>query len=520
MMKKGWPVLLFLALCLLLTACSKGSDNGLAENTAPAAQDYDSRIDAAFAAGKFVLKEAELPKPDPDACVILMPPEDGQFAYPDEAEIREALRTGKLTVLAYSPDGKTAVAYVIPDGSKAQFPLIISGDQVRMIYPSASRGAGNADGGLYKYYSDFYGRFDPGVGNPVSAYPLGIDYHGLVWSPDGRYYYAQNYQYNFLNSKSVHFICDTQTGELVSLDSFTSETWEDGNFGILHGGCFSPDGQYFYAALMSRKYGDDAQNKIVRYDLNTWEATRLASLESLVAAMEAFRNGDVMVLEWQNRSTESERIVRIRPDGSVTAHTYPQPAYIWYGREIVYSPKSGWAVIRGDSQLSGQYSTSPISGLGIQPFMPESAEKPDMESALFVDNETRELVYAPIMERFYADGGTEAGPRRREYNGMAFQILDLDLSPDGRYAAMLVFRFDRRFGNGSELYLMIVRLEDRACLVAEGLDIYEEQGAWKMEKGQIVGQFANSKGLHDVINWTEAGLLTNCSKTQLWVLDN
>ncbi len=506
MIRKSIPVLLILVLTMMLPAVCLGEET----------PDYDAVIDKAFASGKLVLRETDVPGPDPERCTII--PVPGELAlegmdFPDESQIREALKTGQLFILAYSPDGKTAVGYVGLDSVPGQIPLIISGDQVRMIYPSLTHGAGSADSALSTYYSRFYYK---STAKRNFNKQLGIDYQGPVWSPDGRYYFAPNYRQSFERWESCHYIVDTQTAELIALDAFDGQGGNE-NYGILYAGCFSNDGQYFYGACRSKKYAEDSPNQIIRYDLNTFEAKKLADLENFAVSMVMLRNGEILVLDEHAAALDKQHIYRISPDGTVVTQPMPFHYETWRGRQIEYAPRSGWAVIWADSRLKYEFSTDFISGIGIQPVRPDDAEPLNLESALFIDNDTKELIDAPVLSRFFENSEDGDVRHLRKYNSFRFEILAMELSPGGRYAAVLAFRpYIDRFNTETELQLLIIRLEDHAYLAAEGLDIYEKK-EYPQGKGFGVYHYASLDGnMLPVLSWTEAGLLTNCDKSQMW----
>ena len=229
-MKKKTVLLfvLIVACVFFLSACQQNKD--VAEETKPVApteqpvplaSDYDSAIDSSFSAGRLVLTEKEIPRPDPDTCVITAPPRSLQLPtgapYPDETDIRNALRNGEWNVLAFSPDGQTQIGYLKTGEEKLQLPLLIRDNQVIMIYPSDKRGAPDTYGGMQDFYESCYYNY----GTPYVACPLGIGSDQLTWSPDGRYYYAENYKLASLNTWSSHFIVDITTGEMIALDSFS-----------------------------------------------------------------------------------------------------------------------------------------------------------------------------------------------------------------------------------------------------------------------------------------------------------
>ena len=516
-MKRFAVYLLSLALCLaLLTGCTQdhgtppetGLTGGIA--TTPAA-DYDRVIDAAISAGRIVLEEKTIPKPDPDNCTVIVPPREEYPAWencPDEAVIRETLKTGDVTVLAYSPDGNTAVAYADSDTTGFRIPLLISGDCVTMMRPSVSRGH-TEDEALSTYYTQFFYK-DQNSGKTAWKFPLGIGLEGLTWSEDGRFFYVPNYNLSWLHNKSCHYIVDTKTGEIISLDTL-SKSWSDDNQGFLSTGCFSEDGQSFFGIYSGSKYQD--MFALIQYDLNTFEVVRTTALEwPAQTSLIRLRNGNLFFMEMRTKSAETQMLNWINADGTIRARQASDFQWgVWFGRQVEYSPKSGWAVIQGYSPLFGQYVTTKISGPGLQFIRPDEEKAEGLDSALFIDNVTREAVYASIQERFYPEG-TEAGTGKlKEYDEMAERFLDFEMSPDGRYVALMTCDSGRR-----ELTLRIIRISDKACLVAEGLEIpiNESKSSFKQEPWQIMSK--RSQDNLPIMNWTVAGLLIVGDYARLW----
>lgn len=516
-MKRTAGCLLSLILCLVfMTACAEnngalpGEEYVIGIGPAPAA-DPDRTIDAAFSAGKMTLERKEIPIPDPDTCAVCAPPREEYPLWencPDEAVIRDTLKTGEVTVLAYSPDGKMAVAYADSDTTGFRLPLLISGECVTMIRPSTSRGHGDDDT-LGTYYTQFFYR-DRNSGQSAWKTPLGISLEGLTWSPDGYYFYAPNYILSQMQMKSVHYIVDTRTGEMISLDTFGSSLSDD-NKGCLSTGCFSEDGQSFFGIYYGSKYRDTYA--LIRYDLDTFEAVGTTALEwPAQTSLIRLRNGDLFFMEMRSNSAETQMLNWINTDGNIRARQAGAFQWgDWYGRQVEYSPESGWAVIYGYSRAFEQYATSRITGPGLQFIRLDEGKADHLDSALFIDNTTHEPVYALIQERLYPEGaGTETG-KLKMYDEMAEKYLDCEMSPNGRYVALMTCDVTNR-----ELILRVIRISDNACLVAEGLEIPVKENAtgFKREPWQIMS--TRSQDNLPIMNWTEAGLLIVGDYAQLW----
>ena len=490
-----------LVFCLILASCRQ--DGARADRSA------DDALDKAFSSGKLVLSEKTLPLPDPDTCEIQAPPRDLLTAllepYPDEAEIREALKTGEVMILACSPDGKTLVGYVYQEETeeRTQIPLIFSGNQVRMIYPSATRGVEDPYRNLPTYYSKYY--YMTGTGAVRTNCQLGIGEEGLAWSPDGRYYYAGNYHLLYTNRGSSHYIVDTQTGEIMTL---TSAPFSGGGSGI-YSGCFSNDGQALYV------YGFGG---VAKLNLDTFEAALVAQYDmssDVIPSLTMLKNGKMLAVDNGIRSGEKTSIDWIGQDGNIQRQEYPFETRQWAGRRVVYSPESGLAVIWQESRMMDEYRTEPVGGDGLYIFRPDEDRADNLDQAWFIDNDTGEAGFAPVADLFVSKDGTA---RPKEFDHFAYRFLDMELSPGGRYLALLLYRFqaDRTSDPDPELKLLVIRLEDGASLAAENFDIFEDRSKTSLQltKGSRVSSRAGE--YLPILNWTEGGLVVVCDKTQLW----
>ena len=526
-MKRRTVFLLLIAVLCLLALSSCGQKDPLADepaDTAPAASagqeapqafsDYDSLIDNSFAAGRLVLTEKAIPLPDPDACGIAAPPRslllsDGT-PYPDETDIRNALRTGEWHMLAFSPDGKTQVGYLRTGNDSEQLPVLIRDNQVTMIYPSDKRGAKDTYGGMADYYSRYYYR--PQVNGGYSC-PLGIGDDNLTWSPDGRYYYAANYRFAAFLNRSVHYIVDTYTGEMIALDSFGpvyDRQSENPHKGIICAGCFSPDGKYFYAAGRSNQFTGEIINCIIRYDLETFEAELLAETGAYFSgsSMHMLRDGTLLALFWNGNE---QSVFWISPDGTIRSarELRDRPS-----GSILYSADSGWAVLTDKEQILGQYPTDIIPGPCLHLIRPDDGSGVNLDEGLFINNDTG----APETASFTGIWGMNSIDEHSHSQGykqfakFPYRFLDAALSPDGRYVALLLSRFLPK----DEVFLMVVRLEDQAYVIAEGLVIDDTPPKnFKINYPKFYSVRSRKGSDLPILNWTDAGLLVISSSSRL-----
>ncbi len=516
MKSKTFLLLLIVLICtFILSACAQNQDSsGKSDETSAAGsaqtdpspetpEDYDSVIDASFTAGRLVLTETEIALPDPDTCTVNAPPRRLQLpdgsSYPDEGDIRGALRSGNWNAVVYSPDGRVQIGYLVYGENKEHLPLIIRDGQATMIYPSDSRGAKDTHRGMQDYYSRWYFGSDYAH---FSLMPLGIGPDLLTWSPDGRYYFAESYRLAFLYNQSVHYIVDTVTGEMIALDTFTYQYDSAlSDNGCIYSGCFSPDSRYFYAACRSDKYTDEWTSCIIRYDLESFEGTLLAETGGYYGgqSMHMLRDGSMLGLFW-NGSDQS--VFWISPDGNIRSAKEPRTRP---SRLIRYSLDSGWAALTDGERLNGQYRTDIIPGPGLQLIRPEDGTSANLDSMLFVNNDTG----IPEIGSFAQTWGIQANGNPayeevKKYLKFPYQFLDVALSPNGRYVALLL---SRRLPK-DEVLLMIVRPEDQAYLIAEGLVIDDnppKNTSFRYPKYYSVRD-RKSQDL-PILNWTDAGLL-------------
>ena len=88
-------------------------------------------------------------------------------------------------------------------------------------------------------------------------------------------------------------------------------------------------------------------------------------------------------------------------------------------------------------------------------------------------------------------------------------FLDTVLSPNGRYAALLAWNRETY-----DLTLFVIRLEDKAYLVAEGLNVFDS-GSRKPRYASLATRLDNNR---PVLAWTTEGILTIGDSVQLWAI--
>ena len=456
------------------------------------AEGFDDALDAAFEAGRVKFTQANYPLPDLATCELVAPPDElWQFAGiepMDEAQMRAVLTQAELTVFSYAPDGQSGIGLLAVGG--AALPFAMSPDRLAIIWPREDRGVQDAYGLMDKVYHRFY------FGQDLGAGPFGMGEEGAIWSPTGRYCCVVNGM-RVLREGRVEFgapcMVDTQTGELCALDAFYPKLMsEDGGCWI--GGCFARDDSAFYAMAVARRYDD--RYTLVRYDLETFEATPCAGFEvNSLPAMAMLADGNIFALLDHRKNDDPQALARIAPDGSTETRELLMKGDFWRLRvaSACCSAESGWALLRGafiTADIPGGYLS--LQRLRAADGFSEWAETLWVLSADTLQFEALDAAQLPETPKEWAT----------QFVDRHMQILDARLSPNGRYAAVLAMMNGARHG---ETMLLMVRLEDMAVLPVQGVNLGKTD-RWVMGAGT---------GIH-MMSWSEAGLLLSTSG--LWQL--
>ena len=457
------------------------------------AEGYDEALDAAFEAGRVAFTQAGFLLPDLATCEIVEPPDDlWQFAGiepMDDAQIRAVLAQAELAVFSYAPDGQSGIGMMVV--GEGVLPFAMSPDRLAVIWPREDRGVQDSYDLMDKVYHRFYFGQDPG------ARHFGMGEEGAVWSPTGRYCCVLN-STRVLQEMHIEFgapfIIDTQTGELFALDAFNPKLMSEDS-GCWIGGCFSRDDSAFYAMTFANRYED--RYTLVRYDLETCEAAPCAGFAvNSLPAMTMLADGNIFALLDSWKRDDPQMLASIAPDGSVVTREMLLKGDIWRFRAVsaCCSAESGWALLRGtfilDDNLGGYLG---LQRLRAADGFAEGAETLWMLSADTHQFEALDKSQLPDTQKEWA----------MQFMSQHMRILDVKLSPDGRYAAVFAAGVGAR---RDESALLIVRLEDMAVLPAQGIDMGNTD-PWV--QGMTSGQH--------LMSWSEAGLLL--STNGLWQLE-
>ena len=456
------------------------------------AEGYDDALDAAFEAGRMTFTKADFPLPDLATCEIVAPPDElWQFVGiepMDEAQMRAVLAQAELAVFSYAPDGRSGIGMLAV--SEGALPFAVSSDRLSIIWPRETRGVYDPYGTLGKAYQRFWLWQDRAAG------PFGMGEKGAIWSPTGRYCCVVNGM-RVLREMRIEcgtpLMVDTQTGELFALDAFNPKLMsEDGGCWI--GGCFAGDDSAFYAMAVASRYDDPYT--LIRYDLETSEAAPCAGFNvNNLPAMTTLADGSIVMLIDTRRETEPQALARVMPDGSIEKYDLLMNGEFWRLRVTnnCCSGESGWALLRGAlilSDVEGGGGYFSLLRVNAADGLSEGADVLWMLSGDTLRFEALDAAHMP---------GT-AVEWVQDFVSRHMQVLNMAMSPDGRYAAVFAAGAGARHGESA---LLIVRLEDMAVLPAQGVDMGNIE-PW------VMGAVRNKH----LLSWSEAGLLL--STNGLW----
>ncbi len=467
------------------------------------ADDYDSAIDAMFDSGKVVFRQVPFRMPDPEACEIVLPPaEYWDFVGYDEmseGQLRGALETAQYMIASYAPDGESGLGML--GVGNAILPVAVSANRVAVICPTEGRGVYGEEGALGKVFGHLY--LKP---NPKQYFGMGDE--GVIWSPSGRYFCIINNTALLQQMQTVYgspILVDTQTGEMFSIDSFSHKlTSPDGGWWLA--GCFSGDEQYFYALVCSNRYSK--RYTLVRYDIETCETTPCGEGfdSNGLPTISLLQNGNILVLVDAYKAEQTQALSVISPEGTTetTPLSFNTETWKFMPRRLNYSAKSGWGLLRGwlYGKPALQLNTDkPVFGYALQRMRLDSNGGTDTVWMISAE--------AQIAVEYGVDQIQEVIATARdvyEFIQQHMLIADVKLSPDGRYAAVLVVKRDN-LQNLINSKVLIIRLEDMKTLPAEGIDIDENTA-------ENLTLFVDQSIAR--LNWSQAGLL--CLWNGLWQL--
>ena len=468
--------------------CGAAKPDVGANGSAQAEDDYDAWLDLAFEDGEVRFAAVEPALPDFDTCELVIPDiiwNTLAASGVDETRLRALIKQGTITPVSFSPDGACLAA--ILDVDIGSTPVVISGERMALIYPTESRGVEDIYGNLQKTY-------DSWIANPRR--PMGAGDEGFIWSPGGHYFCVPNVNTMLVNMQFARvnpIVVDTWTGEMFLVDTYSDKIFDDSN-GAMITGCFSEDERYFYELFYGTGYS--TRTMLLRYDLETFEVQPLAGLETNgYPALSMLRDGRMLTISDTMQRDKFQGLAVMSPEGGLEITPMPVPLRAWYANRTYYSAKSGWLLVRGRTQ--GSASTMLTA---IQRVQPDSDPARELNAAWALNWD--EGVMDPL-DLTKLDPESSALDEDDLIEALAPYaiLLDVKLSPDGRYAAMLAVK-----DNEAQVY--IARLKDMALLPAGDIEV---------DTSVLVGA---ASGGAPLLSWSEAGLLVFANGVPaLWQLD-
>ena len=431
---------------------------------------------------------AEPTLPDFNTCALVVP-EEAKAALAaqgiEEGMLRTLLQSGDLHWASISPDGTHVAAILtLPDGNST--PVVMTQDQVAMIYPTTRRGVEDTYGHLQKTYNSWF------AGNAPRK-PMGLGDEGMIWSPSGRYFSVSNAVtlYNYMHLDLCNpILIDSQTGEMFLLDTFDSKPMMD-SAGAAITGCFSADERYFYIVFYGNAY--DTSYTLLRYDLETGEKQTMGSLAlSAYPRLTELRDGRLMTIVDQLKVDQPQGLAFFPLDGSTEYIPMPVNVGAYYANRLYYAAESGWMLIRGKCGVRQQPGVTPLLRI-----RPDGDASEGLETGWLLN--WLEGSMEPLdLGTLLTESGEPSEDALQALEGRCAYLMDVKLSPDGRYAALEAVK-------DQEVGIFILRLEDMAVLPAEGIET-----SFEMTLGALNGGMP-------ALDWSEAGLLVfNETGAALW----
>ncbi len=309
----------------------------------------------------------------------------------------------------YSPDGSKAI---LMDEEHA---YILEGNVITMILPNYIRSV-----------HDTYGSFSQFNKLPPAQW---VGSEGITWSPDGRFAVLTNFRQIFMMMRLIYglYIIDTDTGELLCLDTYPSKITE-GAASVIQT-CFDATGRYLYYIL----YGNinpDSRTTLMRYDMETGEKQQLLACP---------QNAAYPKLKLDSRGRPVNLTDANRPDEFLGLNVFEQIDGVWAANAFSFSQPS--------ANVRPQYMDIGNAGMGIVlqtiffngknvmlpgRFLTDDKFTGYDDLLLIGGKDASKATVLPLSA--YGDGSELAA---KISSGEVLQCLNIKLSPDGRYALLL-----------------------------------------------------------------------------------
>lgn len=439
---------------------------GEAEPTEAPAQ---SALDSAFEEGRLVLEKAEFPAVTADAIEIA----DEVWDILDEKKPADPvslfsayLSETAIAWLSLSPAGNSGIlaAEGMPGFSYYD-------GKYHMFYPSPTRGVEDAYGNLARMFSSLARVY---AGRNVTGLQASVGREGVIYSPDGRYAAILNCDSTIQTAQYYQdpVVIDLSTGEMILTTTYADKLNEE-DVGAVTTGAFSADGRYLYYMVFGK--GNEFRTALYRYDFQE-DQTELCYSGSdfhYYPHLVEIKDGSFLILQDVLNLGEIQGITRIAfENGAWTGadRTFDLPMPYWKCKELLYSARSGYALVPGECNL--------LSGVNyaFQCVRPDedfaglnrycSISKADGQILAMTADEISAQVDT------WANRLKDSGKSVSDiYPEIPFQtIAKMAMSPDGRYALLLTINYGTPENPTTSRHLYLVRLDDLAVREVAGID--------------------------------------------------
>ena len=395
-----------------------------------------SALDTAFQSGTLSFGEIEC-LTDPESNILRFPAgwEDADLLFADDSIQPGYSQDGKWITFSYDEPYCFPPHYYSPDGSTTLFfgderysGYVIQGDVISMLRFDSERSVDDTYGAFAKFSTMIPNRW------------VGLE--GLAWSPDGRYAVLTNSTYLFRTYKFIYglYVIDTQTSEMLCLDTYSTNAMKDGA-SVLQA-CFDNTGRYLYYMLLGQASADDEDRvSLMRYDMETGEKAKLYG-ESLLDATFPKLQTDAQGRLWRLRnyiasSDEYSGLNLYQADGEVwttTTYSLSQPAKAIRPFYMEIAGDTGVMLAYIDSLNQSDQYTLPMR------FFPE--ETPEhFDEVLLISGFDATRAEALCL----SDEGSMDTLAAFDSEG-GLKCVNIKLSPDGRYALLLMKGGAREYG--------------------------------------------------------------------------
>jgi hypothetical protein len=327
------------------------------------------------------------------------------------------------TSFYFSPGGGKILCL---DQNKA---YVVEGQDVTLIVPDTARGV-----------PDEYGSFAKFAVTPPYKW---AGSEGVVWSPDGRYAVLTNYEAALKYLKFIYglYIIDTQTGQLYCVDTYPDDPFQSG--AAVFQACLDPSGRYVYYMLYGRIY-DDSMVSLMRYDMETGKKERLYACPTLSAYPR---------LQWTEQGQLVNLLDSLRAQEHMGLNVFEEKNGVWTSSSLLFSQPpiairpyfmevgpAGYGVLLHTIPTTNTKESGLARVLNLPGRFDMNAGFEGYDDLLLIES-----FDAPSATRLPMAGDTGKLVEQLSRGG-ALQCLNIKLSPDGRYALLLMMNDKDEYG--------------------------------------------------------------------------